>query len=186
MGAIRDILTEGHPWRTFRRKLYANGILPHPERDVYLQYITGKIANIGCGTMYLPGATNVDNRQLETYTEKIVRADIICDACAIPIPEETYDTVLCSHVLEHQPDLWKFLEEMHRILKRGGRLIIIVPNLQYMGERAYFRDPTHILGCTPRTMRFISRRWSDVFKVVQFNELGKKWKFSIDLVLEKL
>jgi len=186
MGAFTDIIREGHPWRTVRRKFYANGIVHHPERDAYQEFLTGKIANIGCGTMYLPGATNVDNRQLETYTEKIVRADIICDACAMPIASGTYDTVICSHVMEHQENLGRFLGEMHRVLKVGGRLIIIVPNLQYMGERAYFRDPTHILGCTPRTMNFLAHLYAEEFKVIQFNTLGKRWKFSIDLILEKL
>lgn len=183
---FKDIALEGHPYRTVRRKLYANGVLKNPEHLAYQAYLRFPLINVGCGLDYIPGALNIDNRQVETWTTKRVDPDIVCDACAIPVSSGSYETALCLHIYEHQTKQHRFLGEMHRILKVGGRLILIVPNLEYMGERAYFRDPTHVLGCTARTMRFVARQYSKEFRVVQFNTLARRWKFAIDMILEKI
>jgi SAM-dependent methyltransferase len=46
-------------------------------------------------------------------------ADRKIDITAIPFEDETFDCVLCSHVLEHVPDDRKAMREIYRILKRG-------------------------------------------------------------------
>lgn len=46
----------------------------------------------------------------------------------LPIKSYTYDTVLCSHVLEHLERPGNALDEFHRILKINGTLVIGVPN----------------------------------------------------------
>lgn len=43
------------------------------------------------------------------------------------VPSETYDFFICSHVLEHVRDGRKALSELLRILKRGGKGILMVP-----------------------------------------------------------
>lgn len=49
------------------------------------------------------------------------------DLTDIPKPAETYDAIICSHVLEHIPDDRKAMTELHRILKPGGWAILQVP-----------------------------------------------------------
>jgi SAM-dependent methyltransferase len=44
----------------------------------------------------------------------------------IDLPNEQYDTILCSHVLEHVNDR-RALPELHRVLKPSGILIVMVP-----------------------------------------------------------
>jgi ubiquinone/menaquinone biosynthesis C-methylase UbiE len=44
----------------------------------------------------------------------------------IAFPEGSFDTILCSHVLEHVDDR-KALGEMHRILRQGGLLLMMTP-----------------------------------------------------------
>ena len=44
----------------------------------------------------------------------------------IPAADDQYDVVLCSHVLEHVNDR-KALNELHRILRPGGVLLVMVP-----------------------------------------------------------
>lgn len=41
--------------------------------------------------------------------------------------DESFDTVLCNAVLEHDPQFWKTLAEMRRILRPGGVMGIGVP-----------------------------------------------------------
>ena len=53
--------------------------------------------------------------------------DYQVDIQSLPFPDEQFDFVLASHVLEHIPDDKKALAEIHRILKRNGIAILPVP-----------------------------------------------------------
>ena len=53
------------------------------------------------------------------------RADVAMDITDIPHATGTFDLVLCSHVLEHVPDDRKAMREICRVLKPGGRLVIL-------------------------------------------------------------
>jgi SAM-dependent methyltransferase len=49
------------------------------------------------------------------------------DVVRMPYEDGSFDIVLCSHVLEHVPDDRTAIAEIHRVLRPGGRAIIIVP-----------------------------------------------------------
>lgn len=50
-----------------------------------------------------------------------------CDLTAAPFPDASFDVVICSHVLEHVPDDAKAFAEIFRILRPGGRALLLVP-----------------------------------------------------------
>ena len=54
-------------------------------------------------------------------------AKIKMDIHQIPFGENTFDVVLCNHVLEHVGDDIKAMQEIHRVLKPGGFAILQVP-----------------------------------------------------------
>lgn len=54
-------------------------------------------------------------------------ADVKADICALPFEDDSYDLILCNHVLEHIPDDTKAMTELYRVLKKGGSLIAQVP-----------------------------------------------------------
>ena len=54
-------------------------------------------------------------------------ADLHLDVTAIDQPSDTYDVVICNHVLEHVNDVNKAFAEIKRILKPGGWAILLVP-----------------------------------------------------------
>lgn len=62
------------------------------------------------------------------------------DITDIPFSDHTFDVIICSHVLEHVPDDRKAMSELYRILKRGGRAIILVPF--ELDRAATFEDPS--------------------------------------------
>lgn len=65
-------------------------------------------------------------------------ADVKADICALPFSEESYDFILCNHVLEHIPDDTKAMHELFRILKPGGTAILQIP--QDLSREKTFED----------------------------------------------
>lgn len=68
-----------------------------------------------------------------------------------PYADNQFDLFICSHVLEHVPDDKKAIRELYRILKPGGRGILMVPIILSIAETD--EDPT-ILDEGERWRRF--------------------------------
>ena len=56
------------------------------------------------------------------------------DITSISYPDESFDIIYCSHVLEHVPDDRKAINEFYRVLKQGGWALIVVP---MKGEKTF-------------------------------------------------
>jgi SAM-dependent methyltransferase len=69
-----------------------------------------------------------------TMSESMVRIDLT----ALQFWDVQFDVIICSHVLEHIPDDLKAMAEMHRVLKHGGYLLVMVP---MYGDTTY-EDPS--------------------------------------------
>ncbi len=54
-------------------------------------------------------------------------ADIKADITDLPFDDNTFDVILCNHVLEHIPDDKKAMTELHRVMKPGGYGIFQIP-----------------------------------------------------------
>ena len=66
------------------------------------------------------------------------------DLANMPFESDSFDIVICSHVLEHVPDDLKAMREIRRILKPGGRALLLVPlaiNGKGTDEDASITDP---------------------------------------------
>lgn len=49
------------------------------------------------------------------------------DLTAAPFPDDSFDVIICSHVLEHIPDDRAAFAELYRILRPGGRALLLTP-----------------------------------------------------------
>lgn len=49
------------------------------------------------------------------------------DGTGLPFPDNTFDRIICSEVMEHIPDDVAAMAEVHRVLKPGGRIAVTVP-----------------------------------------------------------
>ena len=65
-------------------------------------------------------------------------ADVKADICQLPFADDSYDVILCNHVLEHIPDDTKAMEELHRVLKPGGWGVFQIP--QDLNREKTFED----------------------------------------------
>ncbi|MCF8105884.1 MAG: methyltransferase domain-containing protein [Desulfohalobiaceae bacterium] len=69
-------------------------------------------------------------------------ADVRGDLMHLPFPEKTFDSIYCSHVLEHVPDDRQALHELYQILKPSGWAVIQVPiTAQRTREDSNMSDP---------------------------------------------
>jgi SAM-dependent methyltransferase len=67
-------------------------------------------------------------------------AKIKMDIHAIPFGENTFDVVLCNHVLEHVKDDIQAMSEIRRVLRPGGFAILQVPFFNPVGDKTYADD----------------------------------------------
>lgn len=65
-------------------------------------------------------------------------ADVKADICNLPFPDNSFDVILCNHVLEHIKDDKKAMSELYRILKPNGWAILQVP--QDLNREITFED----------------------------------------------
>jgi SAM-dependent methyltransferase len=52
-------------------------------------------------------------------------------------PAEYFDAVHSAHVLEHLHDPFRLLRECYRVLKPGGTLVLLTPNVRSLGHREF-------------------------------------------------
>jgi SAM-dependent methyltransferase len=69
------------------------------------------------------------------------------DLTAAPIRSATFDAILCTHVLEEIPEDRTAMEELFRMVKRGGWVLVSVPTRMDQGT---YEDPTIV---TPKERR---------------------------------
>jgi len=106
----------------------------------------GEILDLGCGQAKKPGAVGIDLRPGPCV-------DIVHDLNRFPWPLEDnrFETVLCSHVLEHLADLPAVMREIHRVCKPGARVRIVTPHFSSLNS---WEDPTHIHHLARRSFSF--------------------------------
>lgn len=73
------------------------------------------------------------------------------------IAPESYNVVLCTGLLEHLPDPARFIADVHRILKPGGRLIISASAVF-----SFHECPNNFFHFTPYGFRLLFKDWSRI------------------------
>lgn len=93
--------------------------------------------DIGCGA-YPRGEDfiTVDKYAGETVNGIELKADLKADMWELPLDDGVVDEIWCSHSLEHLPaaKVPLALNEFARILRKGGRAVITVPNFDYIAK----------------------------------------------------
>jgi SAM-dependent methyltransferase len=104
------------------------------------KYAYGRLLDVGCGDMpfrkFLPEKVTVyhglDKGKRGADVHFIGDAQDMHD-----IGMESYETVMSLQVLEHVPDPFRAMKEMHRVLTKGGVLILSVPHLSRLHEEPF-------------------------------------------------
>lgn len=111
---------------------------------LYLQNETGffkdnlKVLHFAPEQAFYKRFRNLSNLDYTTTDLNSPLADVRADICDLPFKDNTYDFILCNHVLEHIPDDTKAMQEIYRILKPGGTAILQIP--QDLNRQNTFED----------------------------------------------
>lgn len=124
--------------------------------------------NVGCGKDIKRGVEEWKN--LDKF--KLPGVDIVHDINnPLPFPDNTFDFVLASHIIEHLgPDRKIYiLRELWRVTKVGCNIEIMVPNWNH--RNAYI-DPTHLSVWEIHTVDyFVPGHWANYYSDIRWKIL---------------
>ena len=132
--------------------------------------LAGRVLENGCGVgLYAErlaalGASVMGLEfDFERATQAAQRAVRVLNAAgeSLPFPAHTFDLILSHEVLEHVRDDHAAVQEMIRVLKTGGRVVVFCPNRGYPFEThgIYWRGKYHF-GNVP-LVNYLPRPWRD-------------------------
>lgn len=111
--------------------------------------LRGEVIEIGATRHrnYRRFATNASGYRL-TNIEGEGDCDEIADVMGLPYAADSIDAILCTNVLEHVPRPWQAASELRRVLKPGGKMVVVVPLLYevHMAPHDYYRFTAYALA----------------------------------------
>jgi Methylase involved in ubiquinone/menaquinone biosynthesis len=133
------------------RFTYAGGIyVDHKEKEAILKNLNKKeeVLEVGCGTArYAPlleglgykyTGIDISQKMLDEGAKKSKTATFInMDAEDLVFPSRSFDNVFYVRVFRVLPNSVKALKEAYRVLKKGGRIIIIYESKDYILQRIH-------------------------------------------------
>ncbi|TXD52655.1 MULTISPECIES: class I SAM-dependent methyltransferase [unclassified Polaribacter] len=101
-----------------------------------------KVLHIAPEQCFLDIFRNQDNLDYTTSDLESPIADIKADICDLPFDDNSFDVIFCNHVLEHITDDTKAIQELFRVLKKGGFGVFQIP--QDITRKTTFEDDSII------------------------------------------
>lgn len=102
-------------------------------RDLYRRYFEAIAAELAPGrrTVEIGGGSGMAREFLShTFISDIVgsaHVDFVADAMRLPLRDAAIDNLFMIDVLHHLPRPWRLLDEAQRVLRSGGRLVMLEP-----------------------------------------------------------
>jgi SAM-dependent methyltransferase len=133
----------------------------------HLRRGSGRLLDIGCNEgrglrIYTRNGFQAEGLELNETAASVARkAGFKVHTCLLEEfdPATRYDFAVLSNVLEHSLDPVQMLQDVHRIVARGGQVWISCPNSQSWLRTVFGRSwinwhvPFHIFHFSPRTLR---------------------------------
>ncbi|WP_174275095.1 class I SAM-dependent methyltransferase [Sphingomonas bacterium] len=150
--------------------------------------IPGRLLEIGCGSgSFLAAAARAgwaafgidfDRKAVEAARSiPGVRAEM-GDLLDQGFPAASFDAIVMNNVIEHVSDPIATVGECHRLLRPGGRLVLITPNIGSLGHGVFGRywrgleQPRHLFLFNIATLKALARR-AGFGRAVVFSSVGK-------------
>ena len=97
----------------------------------------------------------------------------------LPYKDDYFDIIYSKSLMEHLRHPEKYLSEVFRILKPGGKVLCLIPDWE-SNYKTYFDDFTHVTPFTKISLRdiLLISDFTDV-NVAKFRQLPIVWKFPL-------
>lgn len=100
------------------------------------------LLDLGCGQkpyrkLYAAYAQKSFGLDVPTTQHGMQAIDVQGHGTELPFIDQTFDLVFCTEVMEHVAEPKRMLQEIHRVLKPGGHLILTTPFLVPVHEAPY-------------------------------------------------
>lgn len=123
----------------------------HPERLAVLDHVGAPpVLEVGCGHRKtrsdFVGVDLVPGGRLGSVGNAAGRtsqADVAAHGARLPFADGSFGSLVARHNLEHYVDLVGVLREWQRVLRPGGRAVVVVPDEDAYPGRTLELDPTH-------------------------------------------
>lgn len=132
------------------------------------------------GTVLDVGSRFSPYKQLIPYTtfltldiDKRFNPDLCCDVHNIKCKSNSFDTIIATELLEHLHNPQKAIDEIYRILKPRGILILSAPFIY-----PYHPDPTDYYRYSEEGLRYLLRK----FRKVEIHKFGNKLQVTWQLI----
>ena len=183
------------------RNMLVNNILERALKRNASVYLTGSLIDIGCGTKYYKEMLEpyvMDHIGLDhaaTLHDKS-NIDLFGTAYNIPAKNNSFDSAICTAVLEHLEEPEQAIQECFRVLKPGGYAIYSVPFIWHIHEapRDFYRYSKYGLkylfekvGFEIVEIKALSGFWVTfgqllIYNIYRFNKKPIRWLHVLDAV----
>lgn len=104
-------------------------------------HLGGKILDVGAGEIRRYMSLFKFSEYVTVDIDPKFKPDIIAPADKLPVDENSFDSIICTQVLEHAKNPMAVVAEFYRVLKPGGVCLATMPQLNELHEepRDYWR-----------------------------------------------
>lgn len=114
--------------------------------------LQGRLLDLGCGVMpyrsiLSQGVTRWIGFDQKAASDGRVQVDVRGDVCSLPFEDGSFDSILCTEVLEHVLHPEALLREAWRVQRPGGILVLSTPQTHLLHDEPhdYFRFTVYAL-----------------------------------------
>lgn len=152
-----------------------------------IPYFHGRVLDVGCGAYKcFPHWIGVDNG----HHWGMQGADVKSEATKLDLfSTNSCDAVFSSHLLEHIPldEVPKALDEWMRVIKRGGHLMLYVPDEEeYPKVGEYGANPDHKFNVNYDVVVDALQKVNHSWDMVEYEKRNKDDEYSLWFVIKKL
>jgi 2-polyprenyl-3-methyl-5-hydroxy-6-metoxy-1,4-benzoquinol methylase len=146
-----------------------------------------RLLEVGCGMGYLSEVasksfhyfgTDISVIPLLAAKGRVSGTDFIqSNAMMLSFRQEAFEFIVAFDILEHTDKPESVIAEAYRVLRKGGSLIVTVPNTRSLGNRikggasgmvpSMHMDPTHVSLLSPEKWKELFRKSG--FQIVRFH-----------------
>ncbi len=155
------------------KNILVNRIHDRAIRELARRYLGGRLIDIGCGTKpyaamlrgHVSEHVGVDHEGTQHDRGAV---DLWGTAYAIPAPDASFDSALCTAVLEHLEEPEAAIRECHRVLRAGGVALYSVPFIWHLHE-----EPRDFVRFTKYGLRYLFEKVG--FEILDLRPLSGFW-----------